>query len=286
MQFTIRQKLVSLTLGLVILVIGLSVFFLFRFSAMGSVYRLIPDERVPQQIVAQSMSEALIRARVGLNEMVGVERNQANFETFKQEVQHQFEIYEWLSQVLLQGTGDLGQKVEGSEGLSVRPCRKGGQIEALNQQALAGFQEYQKTCQAIMEKKKQQLAFVHQIGWYVTETDSQGAVKALVDIGRTMERLAVDPESRFLVSDLRRQEKNLLMRATKEAVEQLKSAGRKLVDASQGDLRASAQSYLDEFDGIFTVLLDKERIGEELKSLVRVDLGKRSAPGGPRHQQP
>lgn len=83
-NLTIKQKLISMTVILALMVAGLSVFFINRFGAMGSIYQQILQVQVPQQQVASVMTQVLINSRVNMIELSGVERNIDNYKMFTQ----------------------------------------------------------------------------------------------------------------------------------------------------------------------------------------------------------
>jgi len=162
--------------------------------------------------------------------------------------------------------------IPGLDGLSVEPCRKGGRIEALTTDAITRFDGFEDISRQITETKQRQLEAVHRIGWYDSAESSQGTVKRLVETGREMEALATDRESRLLVAEIRRQEKNLLMRAEKRYLQRLKDGCAALEASAQGDLRRLGKSYSTAFESIFDAVFSQVALNEKLKSLARTEL--------------
>ena len=92
-KMTIQQKLIGMTVVLALMLAGLSIFFVERFGAVSSTYQRIPEERVPQIQVANEMSETLLRARINLNELSGVQRSLENQESYTSSVQSRFKEF-------------------------------------------------------------------------------------------------------------------------------------------------------------------------------------------------
>jgi len=271
-NMTIRKKLIGMTVILVLMVAGLSIFFLDRFSEMGATYRQIPEVRIPQLQVAGAIAETLINARVNINELVGVERNLENFKAFSERAAEKLNTFKILQEAMLNGSKDIGQQVEGLKGIVIPPARKGGQIEALTQKASTLFVDYKSTCETIINKKRAQLELISAIGWYDSAENARGVVKNLVETRRKIEELASDPTTQVLVGQIMRQEKNILERADQRYIDRLKEAYQKLNLAASGELKTLAQAYFTAFEQIFKPVLQEEALSEELKTLVRKDL--------------
>ena len=134
-NLTIKQKLIGMTIFLAVMVVGLSIFFVNRFGVMGGTYRKISEDRVPQEQVANSMTQVLMGVRINLNELYGVERNIDNCQVYAERIKEKLNDYKVLEHAMLNGHEDLGKKIKGLEGLAISPCRKGGEIEARTNRA-------------------------------------------------------------------------------------------------------------------------------------------------------
>lgn len=274
-DLTIKQKLIGMTLCLFIMVAGLSVFFLDRFSEVGNTYRKIVQERIPQERVANLMSQALLNARLNMNEMYGVDRNVDQFKVFAARAQNRLKTYKALENVMVTGTPDLGKEVKGEEGISVPASRKGGKIEELAKKASPLFEKYEQVGKAIIAKKLEQLQLVNIIGWYDSQENSKGAVKKMVELGRTMDKLADHPQTRMLLAELRQQEKNILQRADKRYIKRFKTAYKKLRASTSGEFKNTIEEYYATFESVFDKILKAGVLTQGLKRLVRVDLRER-----------
>ncbi len=271
-NLTVKQKLISMTVILALMVSGLSIFFINRFGAVGGTYGQILQSRVPQQEVAGAMTQILINTRVNMNELYGVERNIKNYEIFTQRAQEKLTEYTVLEQAILNGSKDLGKQIKGLEGLAIPPCRKGGQIETLTKKASPLFKDFKDACQRIIAKKKELLETVNVIGWFDTKEDSHGVVKTLVEAGRTMEQLANDQQSKLLVAQIRRQEKNILQRADERYITRLKEAYQNFNASVSGEINNVGRAYYEAFGTIFDKVLIAQKLEDELKDLARIEL--------------
>ena len=271
-NLTIKQKLLGMVAILVLVLVGLSFFFIQRFGNMGATYRQISDTRVPQLVAVSGMNEQLIGARTNTNEILGVERNIDNFKTFVERIQAKFKDYEILARAVLQGSTDLGEKIPGYEGIRVPPARKGGQMETQSTETRALYDDYKVVCNKIIAIKQEELELVNAIGWYDSSTNAQGAVKTLVELGRRMEEMPMDQEPHILLLELRSEEKNILQRADQKNVDRLKKIYQELTGRVEGDLKIMLNDYYSAFEGIFEKVLRQEKLSNELKNISRTEL--------------
>jgi methyl-accepting chemotaxis protein len=271
-NMTIKQKLIGMTVVLSLMVAGLSIYFINRFSATGHTYQQISEVRVPQMEVANAMNQVLLNLRVNLNEMDGVERDMENYSLFTQRAQEKITQYNALEQAMLNGHSDLGKEVKGFEGISVPPCKRGGEIEALTKKTSGSFLVFKNICERIITKKKEMLNLVNSIGWYDSKENSKGVVKALVENGRRMEELADDQQKKTLVAEIRIQEKNILERADERYINRLKETYQKFNASTDGELNRLGMVYYAAFDSIFDKVLILKTVNDELKEIVRKDL--------------
>ncbi|MGD8387252.1 MAG: methyl-accepting chemotaxis protein [Desulfobacteraceae bacterium] len=271
-NLTIKQKLIGMTLIFSLMLAGLSSFFIERFGAMSETYQKIPEERVPQLQVANEMADALLRARLNLNELFGVQRDLDNFKLYAKRVQDRFHAFDVLSKALVQGHRDLGAELPQLKGLNVPPARKGGRIEYLTGEAGKISLEFRQISKRIIELKGRQLDLVNQIGWYDTAENSHGVVKAIVETGRAMEELCPNETTTSLLAQVRHQEKNILMRADERYVERFKEDFLAFDRITSGELNRLGKKYHESFASIFESILMQKRLSQELKDLIRKEL--------------
>ena len=265
---TVKQKLIIMTVILALMVAGLSVFFLNRFAAVGRTYETIPTVQVPQQEVAGAMAFVLGKIQLNMNELNAVARNEQTVLLFSERAEGNIEGFKILLKAMLKGHEDLGTKIKGLEGLSIPPCCKGGKIEALTKKSSALFSEFEAICREVIKKKKEQLALVDSVGWYDNEKEAHGIVKKLVETGRQLEKLTSNTRNTLLVADLRRQEKNILLRADEKYIELLKDRVQDLLFITSGDFNALIKTYYKTFEGIFDKVLKEKALNKEIKGLV------------------
>ena len=118
-NLTVKQKLIGMTVCLFIMVAGLSVFFLDRFREVGNTYHQIVEERIPQEKVANLMSQSLLNARLNMNEMYSVDRQIDQFKVFAERAQARLKTFKALEGVMVNGIADLGKAVKGEDGVKV-----------------------------------------------------------------------------------------------------------------------------------------------------------------------
>ena len=272
-SMTIKQKLIGMTIILALMVAGLSIFFMNRFSAMSYTYRDISEARVPQLEVANAMAQVILNNRVNMNEVFSVQRDLNNYETFARRAEAKLAEFKALEQALLHGSKDLGAQSSALTGVSVPPCRRGGKIDVLVQQSAAVFAQFETLCGNILEIKKQELESVNRVGWYDSQEDAVGAVRTLVETGRKMAEVAENEKTKFLVAEIRRQEKNILQRADQRYIDRLKEAYDRLAASSGSErIHELGKTYHKAFEGILEDVLKITRLRDTLKALVRKDL--------------
>ena len=171
-NMTVKQKLIGMTVILSIMVAGLSVFFLERFNAVGNTYGKIVEMRFPQYAVAGAMSQALLNARINMNELCGVKRNMEAYTQFAQRAREKLSTYKFLEDAIVKGSPDLGKQAEDLKGMSIPPCKTGGQIEAGAQKSSGLFGAYRDVADTIIQKKKEELELVNFVGWYDSKENS------------------------------------------------------------------------------------------------------------------
>ena len=272
---TIKTKLMAMILVLILMIAGLSVFFIQRFGVMGEVYKRIPEERVPQLRVAGSMAETLVRIRLNVNEACGVERNTDNYNQFVERANNKLREFDILEQALLLGHRDLGNEITGLEGLAVPACAKGGKIEELTEKVAAEFKEFDKFCRALTARKKEEIEMTNLIGWYDSSENSRGVVKNIVEIGRQLEETTKDPQIITLLRELRAEEKNVLFRGEERYIKRLQTIHEKMTASAEGETKKLVGNYYAAFESIFDKIRAVHKIQDELKTLVRKDLRER-----------
>ena len=274
-NMTIKQKLFGMTILLSVMMVGLSIFFVNRYAAMGKTYQQISSDRIPQLVTTNAIGNVLLNIRVNLNELNSVARNKDNFIVYSQRVRDKFEIYEKLENVLLNGHKELGLIEEDLAGIAVLPCRKGGQIEALTKELGRQFLKYKELAQNIIAEKEKQLDVVETIGWYDNSENSQGVTKILVENGRKMEALTKTMEEKLLVAEIRRQEKNILQRADQRYIKRLREAMMSLNRNITGEMQQVAKGYSDAFESISDKVITLKLIDDNIKEKIRGDLRKK-----------
>ena len=271
-DMTIKQKLIGMTIVITLMIAGLSLFMINRFSTMGETYQKIAGERVPQLQAATAMARFVVNYRLNINELNGVERNLENFNLFTQRANEKIQQIKFLEKAMIEGKSDLGQEIEGLKGVAVQPCRKGGNIEKLTQDVSALSSDYKELCDKIISKKKTALELVNVIGWYDSAENSAGVVKILVEKVRAMEELVVDQQTKLLMAEMRQQEKNILQRADERYITRLKDSYRSFDLMATGRINNLGREYFEAFETIFDKIILLQSLQDELKELTRTSL--------------
>ena len=265
---TIRRRLITLVLGMVLLVALVSVFFLNRFGVVVGYYEDITEIRIPQQAVADRMIGTLLEVQLSLNELYAVNRSSDELQAYSQEVRNGLQQCEALMGAILNGSSNLGTIMPGMEGMTLPPCREGGRIEELIHKGAPVFAEFRDIIQNVLELKQAQVNLVREIGWYDSAENRFGAVGILVEAGREMENLADDDQVKLLVAEIRRQEKNILQRADQRYIDRWKDAAERLKPLAVGEMSGILRNYVQTFEGIFEKIPARDESTARIRSLM------------------
>ncbi|MFA6011002.1 MAG: methyl-accepting chemotaxis protein [Desulfobacteraceae bacterium] len=269
---TVMKKLMGLTILMSLFMAGISIFCFNRFSALSESYHHIADFRIPQSQVAENMNHSLLQIRQNVLELYGVDKNLDVFGEYKKQCLEGINRFTVLQSSILNGNSQLKNQIPELEGLVVPPCKQGGEIEKLTKESGVLFEKFQAHCSQIIEEKEKQLDLIRQIGWFDSDKDSDGTMKEIVLLGRKMENLADRPVEKLLILDIRKQEKNILLRADQEAVDGLNHSLKALSHEAAGELRNTADEYSRLFNGIVSQIIDEQILRQKLKTLVRTDM--------------
>ncbi len=161
---TIKQKLLILTVVIVVLIALLSMFFISRLGAISKIHQKVADITVPLQKVTSAMTVALLDAKLNLYNLVKVDRDLEKFTALKNIIQTKLNEYQILERALLNGHEDLGKEIKGLEGLKVMPCDKGGEIESLTKKASIQFEDFKNICNQIIDQKGEEVELSQSFG--------------------------------------------------------------------------------------------------------------------------
>ncbi len=269
---TIRQKLLTLTSVMALIIFGLSFFFINRFSVTGEYYHDVTNSRMPQQQTAGFMSELLLGARLNITELSTVERSIANQKVFAQRTKERLEKVRALTKAMQLGSKDLGEIIPQAKDLALPACSSGGRIEQILKAMNPELNEFETTCKTLIELKRQQIELVNQIGWFDSDQESQGTVKELVLAGRKMQQHADDGHVGFLVMKVRSQEKNFLRRVDQQYISNMEQVLEDLKTVSTGELSNALQKYKTILSSLKDNVVKEAQLREKIKTLVRGDL--------------
>jgi len=220
---TIKQKLLILTVVIVVLIALLSVFFISRLGAISKIHQKVADITVPLQKVTSAMTVALLDAKLNLYNLVKVDRDIEKFTALKNIVQTNLNEYQILERALLNGHEDLGKEIKGLEGLKVMPCDKGGEIESLTKKASVQFEDFENVCNQIIDQKGEEV----ELSRSIAGADNKGGVYAVVakELDDSLGKLsATQDDARFqsMVFDIKRYQDKIIQNPNKSDMEELK----------------------------------------------------------------
>ncbi|MCX8011951.1 MAG: hypothetical protein N3A64_02195, partial [Desulfobacterota bacterium] len=93
---TLKQKSLIFIGSLIVLIIGLAIFFIARLKAISETYKQVTEITFPQQKVSSAMALALVATRLNVNNLVQVDRERNKYDFYKSIIQAKLDEYEVL----------------------------------------------------------------------------------------------------------------------------------------------------------------------------------------------
>jgi hypothetical protein len=281
-NLSIKQRLLSLTIILVLLIAGLSVFFNNRFRAMAETYQQIPQMHVPQQLVASELIQMLASQHMLIASLNSIDRDSNAFETIAKQSEKNMEQFNMMKNAFLNGASDLGTAVEQLKGVAVPALERNSEIETLVKNIDGQFKAYKAVCDKIIAKKREQLEFVNTIGWYESETESKGMMKSVAQIRLKMKESIKEFTLSYVIDEIAGYEKSVLNNPEAAAVTKFKeliASSMPMFDTLNKGLEENQQpgeNPLKKYQAEITPVLDKlfvlKTVNDELKTLAGNDL--------------
>jgi len=211
-NYTIRKKLFIFCMVIVLTIVGLSVFFMNRFSAISGLYRHITETNIPQEAVANAMSATLLRQQLNIKNLHSIERMDERFSNSSEKIVNIINTYHLLTEAMIQGSNSLGQEIKDLEGVAIPPYPKGGPIELLIKEGDDIFSDYKTTCESIITKKNEILRLIDEIGWHESDSNARGLVKELTTAEKQLSELIIKEEDslKWTVEELSNYKNRLL----------------------------------------------------------------------------
>ncbi|MFH0730532.1 MAG: methyl-accepting chemotaxis protein [Pseudomonadota bacterium] len=211
-NFTIRKKLFVFCFIIVLTIVGLSVFFMNRFSAISYLYRHITETNIPQEAVANAMSWTLLLQQLNIKNLHSIERMDGRFNTSSEQIMKVINTYRVLKEAMVQGSSSLGREIKDLEGVVIPSCPRGGQIELLIKEGDNIFSDYKKICESIIAKKQEILQLIDEIGWHESDNSARGLVKELTAAEKKLTALIIKEEDslKWTVEELSNYKNRLL----------------------------------------------------------------------------
>jgi methyl-accepting chemotaxis protein len=211
-NFTIRKKLFVFCFIIVLTIVGLSVFFMNRFSAISDLYRHITETNIPQEAVANAMSWTLLLQQLNIKNLHSIERMDGRFNTSSEQIMKVINTYRVLKEAMVQGSSSLGREIKDLEGVVIPACPRGGQIELLIKEGDNIFSDYKKICESIIAKKQEILQLIDEIGWHESDNSARGLVKELTAAEKKLTALIIKEEDslKWTVEELSNYKSRLL----------------------------------------------------------------------------
>ena len=243
-NLTIKQRLLSMTVILAVLITALSFFFINRFGAMANTYNQIPSMHVPQEQVTAHMLQLLTNEQILISQMMAVDRDVEAFRNLATVSDTKLEEFNILTTALLNGNDNLGEKINKLQGVSIPPVEKDGEIESLVKKAGNQFAAYKGIADQIISKKREQLELSNTIGWYDDEENSKGMVKDVVETRIQMKNDATDYTVKFLIDEISGYEKSIINDPDDEIINRYNE-----IIASSMEMFGSINSINEDRDG-------------------------------------
>ncbi len=287
-NFTIRQRLLGMTVVLAVIITALSLFFLNRFAAVSDTYNNIPQIHVPQQQVVAELENALITEQVYIKQIHDVPRDIKSFESLSALSDESHKAFQILRNALLKGSTDLGKDMPSLKGVQVAPAEKGSELEKAILGSEKSYQAYRKICDDIISKKREQLELVNIIGWYDSETENKGMVSSLAQLRQDMLKNTKDYTLRFLIEEIANLEKAIINNPDEKAIDRFRELLASSMDMFntmmttqsedflEGQTTNKLQVYSDQFEKLQEKLLTLKSINEELDLLVKKEFASKN----------
>ncbi len=270
---TIKQKLLILTVVIVVLIALLSIFFISRLGAISKIHQKVADITVPLQKVTSAMTVALLDAKLNLYNLVKVDRDIAKFTALKNIVQANLNEYQILERALLNGHEDLGKEIKGLEGLQVMPCEKGSEIESLTKKTSPQFEDFENICNQIIEQKGKEV----ELSRSIAGADNKGGVYAAVakELDDSLGKLsATQDDARFqsMVFDIKRYQDKIIQNPNKSDMEELKMIFEDLNLIANDKSKQVAVDYFGLYESFDSKLMGVVDLKNSIDQLNKNDL--------------
>jgi len=269
----IKQKLIILTVVLVVLVTLLSIFFISQLGAISKIHQKVADITVPLQKVTSAMTVALLDAKLNLYNLVKVDRDLEKFTALKKIIQTKLNEYQILEQALLNGHEDLGKEIKGLEGLKVMPCDKGGEIESLTKNASIQFEDFKNICNQIIDQKGEEVKLTKSFG----EADKKGGGNTGVvkDLDDSLGKLAAsqdDIQFQSMIFDIKRYQDKIIRDPNKNDMDEIKMVFENLILVANDSGKQAAANYFSLYEGVANKLLRVMNLKNSIDQLNNKDL--------------
>ena len=269
----IKQKLIILTVVLVVLVTLLSIFFISQLGAISKIHQKVADITVPLQKVTSAMTVALLDAKLNLYNLVKVDRDLEKFTALKKIIQTKLNEYQILEQALLNGHEDLGKEIKGLEGLKVMPCDKGGEIESLTKNASIQFEDFKNICNQIIDQKGEEVKLTKSFG----EADKKGGGNTGVvkDLDDSLGKLAAsqdDVQFQSMIFDIKRYQDKIIRDPNKNDMDEIKMVFENLILVANDSGKQAAADYFSLYEGVANKLLRVVNLKNSIDQLNNKDL--------------
>ena len=270
---TIKQKLLILTVVIVVFIALLSVFFMSRLGAISKIHQKVADITVPLQKVTSAMTVALLDAKLNLYNLVKVDRDIEKFTALKNIVQTNLNEYQILERALLNGHEDLGKEIKGLEGLKVMPCDKGGEIESLTKKASVQFEDFKKICNQIIDQKGEEV----ELSRSMAGADNKEGVYAAVakELDDSLSKLsATQDDARFqsMVFDIKRYQDRIIQNPNKSDMEEIKMIFEDMHLISNDRAKKAVADYFGLYESFASKLMGVVDLKNSIDQLNKNDL--------------
>lgn len=277
-KFTVKQRLVSMTILFVAMISVLTFFFINRFALMAKTYHTIPATYVPQEQVAAQTLQALTNVQIMVAQIMDVDKSIKDFDKIETTSNSILDEIRIMIDAFLNGNVDLGSDIKALIGVSILPVQKESKAEGLIKTVADHFSDYQDLYNRMLTKKREQLKLVNLVGWYNNEKSGNGMMKEVAGIRLKIQNslAEIDFNKKFILEDLSGYEKTIfinldekIIKLYNELIDSVIATDNAMIESGKGT-GSGFKKYRDKF----TIVINKLKTIKALTEDLRVINGK------------
>jgi methyl-accepting chemotaxis protein len=217
-KLTIKQKLISMTVIISLLVTSFSIVFFNRFHAMTNTYNQIPKIYVPQQQIASLMTQMVLKEQMVIRKMHDIKTDLQTFEKLAAESKtnlHQFRV---MNNALINGNANLGIEFPEFKGIVMEKAEPGNKIEGLIKKTGNAFACFMEPFELFMENKRNYLQSMDEI-FESDKSGKKGLASKMADLRNKLAKDATETIQMFYITQIASEEISLLVNFSEKSVQ-------------------------------------------------------------------